>query len=747
MRRLLIAVVVAFAFSGSAHAAVPNLDAKAFYVVNASNGEVLAAQQRARAAADRKHHEADDGDRRARPSEARRHGDGVGVRRAGRRVADPARPRPAHQRARPARRSVDPEREQCSGRARVGGVGRRLARVRRLDERARPQARPARHALRAAGRARRAGPRVERARRRAARAGRDALCPSCASSCASAATRSKAARFVTRTWNDLLGVFPGLIGVKTGHTNDAGWCEVAAARRAGFTIYAVILGSPTRAQRNFDLQRLLAWGVSQYRTLTLVAAQPYAWAAAPYGRRAVALVARRPLVRAVRVGRPDRRADRRADRRFAARDAGRAARPDRGLVRADAARHPAAARRQHDRAARGSADGYGGTARGPCTTCSGSSRDRHRHPQRRSRSHAHGAELPARPPSSGERQPDLGGRQGHQRRARAQAPRLAGDRDRPRRAARRATGSSTSSPARRSSTTSSASATSRARRSPSSIRPPERSTEIYEWGPAVRREELDTLLDKLHYLSRVATFVVFSGSLPRDVEDDFYAEAVRDLNRRGVQCVLDSEGEPLRHARRRGAVPRLAEPARGGEPRRPGVLRRRRLPDGARRDRRPRRAQRADHAGDVVLRPVPRGPHAASLPRVDRPRSSRSRRSVRATSCSPASSPRASTRSRSTRRCVRASAARPRRSSSSAPAGSTRARPRGSRRASSSKSCSRSRLDRRARGCARRSSGSRPRRGGCPRATSPIGSRGCVRERCARCAVAMSTARIERPTR
>ena len=62
-------------------------------------------------------------------------------------------------------------------------------------------------------------------------------------------------------------------------------------------------------------------------------------------------------------------------------------------------------------------------------------------------------------------------------------------------------------------------------------------TEIYEWGPAVRREELDTLLDKLHYLSRVASYVVFSGSLPRDVEDDFYAEAVRDLSRRGVQCV------------------------------------------------------------------------------------------------------------------------------------------------------------------------------------------------------------------
>ena len=71
-------------------------------------------------------------------------------------------------------------------------------------------------------------------------------------------------------------------------------------------------------------------------------------------------------------------------------------------------------------------------------------------------------------------------------------------------------------------------------------------SEIYEWGPAVRAEELETLLDKLHYLTPVASYVVFSGSLPRDVEDDFYAEAIRDLNRRGVLCVLDCEGEPLR---------------------------------------------------------------------------------------------------------------------------------------------------------------------------------------------------------
>ncbi len=71
-------------------------------------------------------------------------------------------------------------------------------------------------------------------------------------------------------------------------------------------------------------------------------------------------------------------------------------------------------------------------------------------------------------------------------------------------------------------------------------------TEVYEWGPAVRPEELQTLVDKLHYLSRVATYVVFSGSLPRDVENDFYGETIRELNRRGIQCVLDCEGEPLR---------------------------------------------------------------------------------------------------------------------------------------------------------------------------------------------------------
>src|SRR5579885_2082715 len=53
------------------------------------------------------------------------------------------------------------------------------------------------------------------------------------------------------------------------------------------------------------------------------------------------------------------------------------------------------------------------------------------------------------------------------------------------------------------------------------------------------------LREKLHYLSKVARLVVFAGSLPRDVEDDFYAEAIRDLARRQIPSALDCEAEPF----------------------------------------------------------------------------------------------------------------------------------------------------------------------------------------------------------
>jgi len=107
------------------------------------------------------------------------------------------------------------------------------------------------------------------------------------------------------TWNDLLGSFPGLIGVKTGHTGAAGWCEVGAARGRGVTIYATILGSPSRTQRNADLAALLSWGLSRYRVAQVVAGgRTYAQVETGYGRGRLPLVASAPLRRAVRVRRP-----------------------------------------------------------------------------------------------------------------------------------------------------------------------------------------------------------------------------------------------------------------------------------------------------------------------------------------------------------------------------------------------------------------------------------------------------------
>src|SRR5689334_16845870 len=71
-------------------------------------------------------------------------------------------------------------------------------------------------------------------------------------------------------------------------------------------------------------------------------------------------------------------------------------------------------------------------------------------------------------------------------------------------------------------------------------------TEINEWGPHVEPEELTMLHEKISYLARGADMVVFSGTLPRGVADSFYADAIRDLSRRHVAAVLDSEGTPLR---------------------------------------------------------------------------------------------------------------------------------------------------------------------------------------------------------
>jgi serine-type D-Ala-D-Ala carboxypeptidase (penicillin-binding protein 5/6) len=107
------------------------------------------------------------------------------------------------------------------------------------------------------------------------------------------------------TWNDLLGVYPGVIGVKTGHTSLAGWNEVAADRWHDMTLFATILGSPSRYQRDADLERLLTWARGQYRYLPVVSrGAAYATTSTAFGRGTVRLVAPRSVYRAVRLADP-----------------------------------------------------------------------------------------------------------------------------------------------------------------------------------------------------------------------------------------------------------------------------------------------------------------------------------------------------------------------------------------------------------------------------------------------------------
>jgi D-alanyl-D-alanine carboxypeptidase (penicillin-binding protein 5/6) len=70
--------------------------------------------------------------------------------------------------------------------------------------------------------------------------------------------------------NTLLGVYRGIDGVKTGHTNQAGWCLAATAHRDGQRLYVVGLGAVDEASRNEGVEDLLDWGFRQLHPVAVV---------------------------------------------------------------------------------------------------------------------------------------------------------------------------------------------------------------------------------------------------------------------------------------------------------------------------------------------------------------------------------------------------------------------------------------------------------------------------------------------
>jgi 1-phosphofructokinase family hexose kinase len=77
-------------------------------------------------------------------------------------------------------------------------------------------------------------------------------------------------------------------------------------------------------------------------------------------------------------------------------------------------------------------------------------------------------------------------------------------------------------------------------------------TEINEHGPHVTEAELELFVDKLLYLAKGAAVCVISGSLPRGVEASLYGRLIEEMKRLGVLTVLDSDGEPMSIATRKG---------------------------------------------------------------------------------------------------------------------------------------------------------------------------------------------------
>jgi D-alanyl-D-alanine carboxypeptidase (penicillin-binding protein 5/6) len=69
------------------------------------------------------------------------------------------------------------------------------------------------------------------------------------------------------TWpntDKLLGQYKGLDGLKTGFTNQAGYCFVGTAERNGERLISVVMGDATENQRFMDTKKLLDWGFNNF---------------------------------------------------------------------------------------------------------------------------------------------------------------------------------------------------------------------------------------------------------------------------------------------------------------------------------------------------------------------------------------------------------------------------------------------------------------------------------------------------
>ena len=105
------------------------------------------------------------------------------------------------------------------------------------------------------------------------------------------------------TRNTLLLSDPSVVGVKTGHTAEAGYVLVAAARRDGTTLISAVLGAASEAARDAETKKLLEYGFSQYKAQVPVKqGQELAAPELDYRDEELALVAKREIPVSIRKG-------------------------------------------------------------------------------------------------------------------------------------------------------------------------------------------------------------------------------------------------------------------------------------------------------------------------------------------------------------------------------------------------------------------------------------------------------------
>jgi D-alanyl-D-alanine carboxypeptidase (penicillin-binding protein 5/6) len=103
--------------------------------------------------------------------------------------------------------------------------------------------------------------------------------------------------------NLLVRNVPAVNGVKTGHTNTAGYILVGSASRAGITVISVVLGDPSEDARDADSLNLLKFGLDRYHVVTAVKkGQVVGHAALSHRDEQVALVAGATVTRTARKG-------------------------------------------------------------------------------------------------------------------------------------------------------------------------------------------------------------------------------------------------------------------------------------------------------------------------------------------------------------------------------------------------------------------------------------------------------------